>query len=88
MAGLLDFGTAQPAGGLLGDLFNDPGHAGIKAKLEAVASGIVTFEDEFATHMVLPDGHTVRDHLMPAIEQAYATGRVSPILAIGREGSS
>lgn len=25
MAGLLDFGTAQPAGGLLGDLFNDPG---------------------------------------------------------------
>lgn len=25
MAGLFDFGTAQPAGGLLGDLFNDPG---------------------------------------------------------------
>lgn len=25
MPGLLDFGTAQPAGGLLGDLFNDPG---------------------------------------------------------------
>jgi hypothetical protein len=58
----------------------------IKAKLEAGAAGIVTFEDEFAMHMILPDGRTVRDHVLPAIEDAYATGTVRPFLAIG--GSS
>lgn len=55
----------------------------IQAKLEAVASGIVQFEDEWATHMVLPDGRTVADHLFPAIEQAYATGKVPSMLALG-----
>lgn len=54
----------------------------IKAKLEAVESQIVTFEEEFATHTVLPDGRTVAEHLMPAIEQSYASGRVSPLLQI------
>lgn len=56
----------------------------IKAKLEAVEAGIVTFENEFAMHMVLPDGRTVADHVTPAIEQAYATGVVKPLLAIGQ----
>jgi hypothetical protein len=55
----------------------------IKAKLEAVNSGIVTFEDEWATHMVLPDNTTVRDRLFPVIEQAYATGTVPAMLALG-----
>lgn len=32
----------------------------IKAKLEAVASGITEFEQEFLAHIVLPDGRTVR----------------------------
>lgn len=54
----------------------------IKAKLEAVEAGIVTFEDEFAMHMVLPDGRTVAAHVLPAIEDAYATGTVRPMLAI------
>jgi len=55
----------------------------IKAKLEAVQTGIVTFEQEFAMHMVMPDGSTVADHVLPAIEQAYATGTVPPLLALG-----
>jgi hypothetical protein len=46
----------------------------IKAKLEAVASGIVTFEEEFAVHMVLPDGSRVADHVLPGIENAYRYG--------------
>jgi hypothetical protein len=49
----------------------------IKAKLEAVEAGIVTFEDEFAMHMVLPGGRTVREHVLPAIDKAYSTGTVS-----------
>lgn len=55
----------------------------IKAKLEAVEAGIVTFEDEFAMHIILPDGRTVADHVTPAITEAYATGTVKPLLAIG-----
>lgn len=57
----------------------------IKAKLEAVEAGIVTFEDEFAMHMLLPDGRTVATHVLPAIEQAYLTGQIPPMLAIGGE---
>lgn len=54
----------------------------IKAKLQAVESGIVTFEDEFAMHMVLPGGATVRDHLVPALAEAYETGEVPNLLAM------
>lgn len=52
----------------------------IKAKMAAVESGIVTFEQEFAMHMVLPDGMTVAEHVLPAIESAYAEGVVPPLL--------
>lgn len=53
----------------------------IKAKLEAVDSGIVTFEEEFLAHIVLPDGRAFAEHAMPAIQQAYANGGV-PRLAL------
>ena len=52
----------------------------IKAKLEAVETGIVTFEEEFAPHMVLPDGSLVKDHLLPQIAEAYKTGKVPQLL--------
>ena len=51
----------------------------VKAKLEAVASGIVTFEEEFLSHTVLPSGRTVAQEIMPAVESAYATGAVTPL---------
>lgn len=40
----------------------------IKAKLEAVESGIVTFEEEFLAHFVLPSGETVGQRLAPEIK--------------------
>ncbi len=52
----------------------------IKAKLEAVASGIATFEDEFMAHIVMPDGKTISTHMKPQIERAYATGKMVPLL--------
>lgn len=52
----------------------------VKAKLEAVQSGITTFESEFLAHIVMPDGKTVGDHVRPAIADAYATGRVRALL--------
>lgn len=48
----------------------------IKAKLEAVESGITTFEEEFLAHVVLPDNRTVGDWLSPQIEQAYDDGQM------------
>lgn len=52
----------------------------VKAKLEAVSTGIVSFEDEFAVYTVLPDGRTVAEHVQPAIMQAYETGQVPRLL--------
>jgi len=52
----------------------------IKAKLEAVESGITTFETEFLAHIVLPGGQTVGQMILPKIEEAYATGNVPPLL--------
>jgi hypothetical protein len=54
----------------------------VKAKLEAVESGISTFEEEFLAHTVLPGGRTVAQEVMPAIDQAYLTGSIAPILQI------
>lgn len=52
----------------------------IKAKLEAVEAGITVFEDEFLAHIVLPDGQTVGQVMLPQIESAYRTGKMPPLL--------
>lgn len=52
----------------------------VKAKLEAVESGIVSFESEFLPFTVLPDNRTVGEWLEPQLEAAYQTGRM-PTLA-------
>ena len=46
----------------------------IKAKLEAVESGITTFEEEFLAHVVLPDNRTVGEWLLPQVADAYVNG--------------
>lgn len=58
----------------------------VKAKLEAVDSGIVTLEQEFAAHIVMPDGRTVYEHIQPQIQHAYETGAIGPLAIEG--GSS
>lgn len=55
----------------------------IKAKLEAVEAGIVTFEEEFLAHFLLPGGHTVGDLVVPQIEHAYATGSIPALMPTG-----
>lgn len=52
----------------------------IKAKLEAVESGIAEFEDEFMANIVLPNGQMVRDQVRPAIVHAYDTGDMPNLL--------
>lgn len=52
----------------------------IKAKLEAVESGIAEFEDEFMAHVVLPNGQTMSEHARPLIARAYESGSMPPLL--------
>lgn len=48
----------------------------VKAKLEVVASGIATFEDEFMANIVLPGGETVGEWMAPQIAEAYTSGEM------------
>lgn len=43
----------------------------VKAKLEAVETGIATFEDEFLAYIMLPDGETVGQWIGPQLAAAY-----------------
>lgn len=52
----------------------------IKAKLEAVETGITVFEQEFLPHIVLPNGQTVAEAVLPAVEESYRTGKVVALL--------
>lgn len=56
----------------------------IKAKLEAVAVGIVTFEEEFLAHIMLPDGSKVADWMSPQLEQVYESGQMPELLPVAR----
>lgn len=55
----------------------------IKAKLEAVAAGITTLDDEFLAHTVLPDGSTVGEWAKPQLEIAYERGSMPSTLQLG-----
>ncbi len=52
----------------------------VKAKLEAVESGISIFEREFFSDIVLPDGRTVGDYVLPQVEESYRSGIMPPLL--------
>lgn len=52
----------------------------LKAKLEATRSGIVSFEDEFMPHIILPGGSTMGEQLRPQLAQIAASGKLPPLL--------
>jgi hypothetical protein len=52
----------------------------IKAKLEAVESGLSQFETEFLPYTVLPNGQTVADHALPFVREAYESKTIPPLL--------
>lgn len=52
----------------------------IKAKFEAIESGVSCFDDEFLAHIVLPDGQTAGQWITPQIESAYQSGQMPELL--------
>jgi len=55
----------------------------LKAKLELVDAGLVSFEDEFLAQTCLPDGTTIADTIQPQIQQAIADGATPKLLLPG-----
>jgi hypothetical protein len=59
----------------------------IRAKLEAVEQGIATFQQEFLAHIVLPNGQTAGEFLLPQLDEAYQKKRMPALLpGIGGTG--
>lgn len=52
----------------------------LKAKFEIVASGESSFEREFLSDILLPDGRTVHQFLATQINDAYESGAMPPML--------
>lgn len=50
----------------------------LKAKLEAVASGISTLEAEFLANVVMNNGMTLGQALIPRLSEAVSSGRLLP----------
>lgn len=59
----------------------------VKAKLEAVESGISEFDSEFMANIVLPGGETVGQWMRPQIAHAYETRQMPPLLPYLQGGS-
>lgn len=52
----------------------------IKAKLEAIDSGISTVEHEFFYDFVLPNGQTLGEYMAPQVASAYDDSIMPPLL--------
>ncbi len=55
----------------------------LKAKLEAVASKIVTFDEEFLAHIVVSGNTTIGDTMLPQLPDSLARGKMPPLLGAG-----
>lgn len=54
----------------------------VKAKLEAVESGIEAFDTAFLPYLMLPDGSTAGEWMLPQIERAYDVGDMPSLLPV------
>jgi hypothetical protein len=57
-------------------------HLVIKAKLEAIESGLSTFDNEFLAQLVLPNGMTVGEAVTPRLIEGIENNYMPPLLAI------
>lgn len=52
----------------------------VKAKLEIIAMGASSIEEEFLSDLVLPSGETVGAHVIPKVADAYESGQMPRLL--------
>jgi hypothetical protein len=53
----------------------------IKAKLEAIECGISTIEKEFLAFVIMPDGKSLGDHLIPELKNVSSTGKTPKLIS-------
>jgi hypothetical protein len=56
----------------------------IKAKLESVGSNIETFEEAFLPHIVMANGRTIGETLLPDLARITDSSKMPPLLGDGR----
>lgn len=56
----------------------------IKAKMDAIERGVVTFDDEWMAHLVLPTGYTVSETITPQLPELMAGTAELPALLPGK----
>lgn len=54
----------------------------VKAKLEVVAMGQSSIESEFLANVLLPNGSTVGDDVLPKLVKAYESGKMPNLLPL------
>lgn len=60
----------------------------VKAKLEVIADGLSTIEREFLADMLLPNGSTMGEEMLPRLAEAYESGTMDtrlPLLGPGKD---
>ena len=55
----------------------------IKAKLEAIECGISTIEKEFMAFVMMPDGQSLSEHIIPRLQEISKTGKMPKLLSYG-----
>ncbi len=60
----------------------------VKSKMEAIHSGVATFEQEFLPYVVLGNGRTVAEAIIPQLEAAEAKGQLPAQLALPMLGEA
>lgn len=55
----------------------------IKAKFVSVEDRVETFEEAFLAHIATPGGGTFGQQALPALAEAYRTGKLPPLLPAG-----
>jgi hypothetical protein len=57
----------------------------IKSKCEAVENGLVGFDEEFLSFVVVPgENRTIGELLVPQLDEVYRTRHLPPLLGSGR----
>ena len=57
----------------------------IKAKFEAIESGITTFDEEFLAQIILPNNRTTGEFLLPQIDKAFERDKMPKMLTMFEE---
>jgi hypothetical protein len=52
----------------------------IRFRFEQFLAGIYTFDETFALEIVMPDGRTVAQHVVPQVAEAYTSGHTPKLL--------